>query len=72
MKCPYCNNEMKAGYLHDASQPVQWIPDGKKPSVWKSGLADGAVQLGDGSLWKNYRAAAFYCPKCKIVIAKAK
>ncbi len=69
MNCPRCEKVMKSGYFIDREAPIQWIPDGSKPSLWKTGVADGAVVLGGGSYWKNYRAAAFYCPYCKMVVA---
>ena len=69
MNCPICNREMKKGYFHAGSQPIQWIPETAKPSIWKTGVAEGAVVLGSGSYWKTYKADAFYCSVCKIVIA---
>ena len=72
MKCPYCEKTMRAGYFIDGSQPIQWIPEGTKPALLKGCLADGAVQLGDGSYWKTWRATAYYCPACKMVIAPVK
>ena len=72
MKCPYCEREMKKGYLLDREAPIQWIPEGGKPSLFKGTLADGAIQLGGGSYWKNYRADADYCTNCKCVILSAK
>lgn len=69
MKCPYCEREMRKGYFIDGSQPIQWIPEGSKPSIWKTGTAEGAVHLGGGSFWRNYKADAFYCSFCKVVIA---
>jgi len=67
MKCPYCEREMKKGYFIDREAPIQWIPEGSKPGLFKGSLAEGAVQLGGGSFWKNYSATAWYCPACKIV-----
>ena len=72
MKCPHCEREMKKGYLHNHSQPVQWIPEGGKPSIWKAVAAEGGVVFGEDSFWKGYRADAFYCPACKILIAPVK
>ncbi len=69
MKCPVCQKEMRKGYFIDREAPIQWIPEGAKPSIWKTGVADGAVVLGDGSIWKNYRATAYYCAGCKMVVA---
>ena len=72
MKCPYCSLEMRKGYLIDREAPIQWIPEGEKPPLFKGSLANGAVQLGSGSYWKNYRAEAHICPSCKNVIIPAK
>lgn len=68
MKCPRCAREMRKGYLHNTNQPVQWIPEGSKPSIFKTGVADGAVVLGENSFWTGYRADAWYCPACKMII----
>ena len=68
MKCPKCEREMRKGYLNHGEAPVQWIPEGSKPSLFKTGVAQGAVVLGGGSYWKNYRADAWYCPVCKMVV----
>ena len=72
MKCPACQREMRKGYFIDREAPIQWIPEGSKPSIWKTGTAEGAVTLGDGSYWKNYKAEAFYCPSCRFVITPVK
>jgi len=71
MKCPYCEQEMRCGYIHNQTQPVQWIPKGVKSSVWRGGLAKGAAQLGEDSFWFDSTAQAFYCTACKIVIISA-
>ena len=72
VKCPSCAREMRKGYFIDGESPIQWIPEGSKPALFKTGVADGAVVLGDGSYWKSYRATAYYCPICKMVIVPAK
>ena len=72
MKCPYCEREMAKGYQYDGGKPVQWIPAASKPSALKGSVANGAVPLGDGSVWKGYRAEAFYCAACKMVILPVK
>ncbi len=72
MKCPCCQREMHRGYLSNSNQPVQWIPEGNRPSFWKTGVAEGAVVLGTSSFWRGYRAAAFYCPSCKTVTIPVK
>ena len=69
MKCPCCEREMRKGYLIDREAPVQWIPENEKPPLFKGTLADGAVRLGGGSYWQNFKADAYYCAACKFVIA---
>ncbi len=68
MKCPCCEKEMRKGFFRNSDQPVQWIPENSKPSIFKTGVAEGAVVLGDKSFWKGYRADAYYCPTCRFVI----
>ena len=73
MKCPYCQQEMRSGFLHNGTQPVQWIPEGGKPSNWKWRAAKGGIQLSKGNgFWNGYTAEAHYCPSCGIVITKTK
>ncbi len=68
MKCPRCERNMEKGYFSNDTQAVQWIPEGEKPSLWKAGIAKGAVVLSKGGYWTGYRADAYYCPDCKMVI----
>ena len=70
MKCPYCNKEMLVGYIHNGNQPVQWIPNGKKPSIFRFSAADGGVKLSNKLSLNGYNAEAFYCDACHIVVAK--
>ena len=75
MKCPYFQEEMQLGYIPNGGQPVQWIPDGERPSLLSFSVAERGVPLI--SQFKplkanGYRAEAHYCSKCKIVIAQTK
>ena len=70
MICPYCQTEMILGYLTNGTQPVQWIPEGKKESLLSFSVADEGVALPSRFTMRGYRAKAYYCPNCKIVIAK--
>jgi len=45
MNCPYCQNEMPLGYIPSWSQPVQWLPDGKRPSMFAFTLAKSGIPL---------------------------
>lgn len=72
MKCPYCNSEMLSGYIPNGNQPVQWLPDREKPSLFSFTIAGKGVALVNefAPLKANgYKATAFYCAECKIVIA---
>ena len=73
MKCPYCNKQMEYGYFYNCNQPLEWIPDGKKPSKIAYTTTDDGVKLNNKfSLFKTggYNAEAHYCALCSIVIAK--
>ncbi len=75
MKCPYCNNEMKSGYIPNGQQPVQWLPEGKKPSMLSFQTNDEGVELLNKFKFfkaNGYAADAYFCPNCKLVIAKTK
>ena len=72
MNCPVCKREMRKGYLRCADQPVQWIPEDKKPSIFKTGVADDAVVFGGSSFWTGYRADAYYCTVCRFAILPEK
>ena len=75
MKCPYCGTEMQAGYIPNGSQPVQWIPEGERPSLISFSVAEQGVPLiNQFKLFKanGYKAAAHYCAKCRIIIAPTK
>ena len=72
MKCPYCQKEMRSGYIPNGGQPVQWIPDGERPSMLAFSTAEKGIPLLGGfkPLKANgYMAQAHYCADCKIGIA---
>ena len=72
MRCPYCQEEMRPGYIPNGEQPVQWIPNGERPSHISFSVAETGVALINQfkPLQANgYRAEAHYCPKCGIAIA---
>ena len=72
MKCPYCNKEMALGYVQNGQQPVQWMPDGKKPSMLSHKTTkEGVTLVNEFAPFKanGYKAEAYYCMNCKIVIA---
>lgn len=69
MNCPYCGRGMLPGYIYNGNQPMQWLPDGEKPSVLAFAAAEKGVSLLNRFTLRGYHAAAFYCENCKIVIA---
>ncbi len=72
MNCPYCQKKMQLGYIPNWSQPLQWLPDGKRPSIFSFTAAKDAVPLRNQFRplkAHGYKAKAYYCIKCKIVIA---
>lgn len=72
MKCPCCQRDMSIGYLYNNDKPVQWIPDGNNPSIWRFATdASGITLKNSHSAFRraSYRAEAHYCPACRIVIA---
>ena len=71
MKCPYCSGEMLVGYIHNGNQPVQWIPNGKKPSIFRFSATDDGIKLDNKFSMSGYRSEAYYCDACHVVIAKA-
>ena len=69
MKCPYCDKDMSEGYLYSESQPNQWLPAKKKPSIWRWTVATDGVELNNKQGITGFKATAYYCNDCHIVIA---
>ena len=72
MKCPHCGKEMLEGYLYNGQQPIQWLPYGVMPARIKFTKRDEGGDLKNKfSFFKEcgYRAEAFHCNACHIIIA---
>lgn len=73
--CPYCNCEMQEGYLPGESAPVYWLPKETGDTVFRFHVPDAGIELEKVQTGKflniRYKASAYYCKKCRIVIAKA-
>ena len=72
MKCPHCGEEMIAGYIYNGQQPIQWLPNGVMPARIKFTRKDEGVDLKNKfSFFKEsgYRAEAYHCYACQIIIA---
>lgn len=65
MNCPYCGNEMEAGYLQ-----------GQSMILWDTELQDGIVNLSDCGFFlarswiKPSRIRSFYCRECEVMITR--
>ena len=63
MNCPYCNSEMKLGYIDqtDFRFPLEWYPANKEIGLFKG--KKGYIRLTYGGSAKAYR-----CEYCKKII----
>lgn len=68
MKCPYCDNEMKAGKIYAASNIVPyWLENGDKRGI--GGMIDGKGALPFKNTMMKVTIESNYCPVCgKIII----
>jgi len=72
MKCPYCGKEMSVGYIYNGQQPIQWLPEGVMPARIIFTKRDEGVDLKNKFTFlkeSGYRAEAFHCYGCRVVIA---
>ncbi len=67
MKCPYCGNEMKTGYVQSA-RPVFWSPEKKKVMFKPSPDDDFYITEG---FWNGCFAESHFCKDCGKVIISA-
>ena len=75
MKSPYCQKEMQLGYIPNGSQPMQWIPDDERPSIFSFSIAEQGVPLVNQFQpikMNGYKAEAHDCPDCKVIVAPTK
>lgn len=63
MKCPFCGEEMKCGYLQ-SGRPFFWSEE-KSSLFFMAGQNDVAVSEG---FWNGCYAESDYCPNCKKII----
>lgn len=66
MKCPYCNEEMKKGYIQ-CRDGVTWTPK-KQLIASLSSLGNGSIKISN--IEPDYSSAvyAFHCEGCKKII----
>ena len=67
MKCPYCDSEMKKGYIQ-SSYPIAWTPRKLKFFTFSAFYAEDSCVLADVEGIAAACAIAYNCEKCKKVI----
>jgi hypothetical protein len=68
MKCPYCDNEMKKGYIFNPRMPVYWYPENEKPGFTVFSAPYNGVKLSKFPLFRSAKAIAHYCDACKKIV----
>ena len=67
MNCPYCNEEMKQGYIQ-CRDSVAWTSKKSMVTAFSAWSSD-AIALGDGSgMFSSSCATAYNCLKCKKIV----
>lgn len=51
---------MSIGYIHNGNQPIQWLPSGKKSSVFRFSSTEDGVKLNSKLSLNGYCADAYY------------
>jgi len=65
MKCPYCNEEMKSGYLQ-SSRPFFWGKNKTTTGIFLP-VEESDVKVSKGFVFGCF-APSDYCPACKKII----
>lgn len=63
MICPYCQKEMKQGYLKSA-KPISWSIE-KKLKLFAS---KKELEIYEPDGWDGYFKQAFYCEACQKML----
>ena len=71
MKCPYCNETMKSGYLLNRGETLSWTPQGERKGWTRWSVSPNGVKLGDYSFFSGGEVDASYCSMCRKVIINA-
>ena len=66
MNCPFCNEEMRNGYIYGDRYPLKWLPEKKNLvlGLW----AMGGDTLGEGGFVDRPRVKANKCNACNKLI----
>ena len=69
MKCPYCNKEMRRGYIRTINQKLLWTPE--EEGFLNSGSVN-SLPLGKFSRMDGAKVTAYYCKECEKIIVDTK
>ncbi|MBU5484357.1 hypothetical protein KQI86_08450 [Clostridium sp. MSJ-11] len=64
MKCPYCEGEMKRGFIRGEKYSLKWVPEEKKNAIFLS-LVKG-IKLSN--LYDTDGVESFCCENCKKIL----
>lgn len=70
MQCPYCNKELKKGYIQSA-RPIFWGEEKHKMSFKPEGDAEFNLSRGTG-FFTGCVGEAYCCQKCKRIVIEFK
>ena len=66
MNCPYCNKEMKEGYIMQGRYAIKWRPIEEYSNIIKAVFSKDGIKLT--SFMNNTEARTFYCSDCRKFI----
>jgi len=65
MKCPYCGEEMREGWL-ESGKPILWVTE-QDDGLLIPDREKGEFYVSEG-FWQGAYAAAAYCGACKKIV----
>lgn len=68
MNCPYCQQEMAAGYIQ-SSRMLVWDRQLLSGAITPAHGSDGMILTERFHLSKAYAISAHYCEKCKLFLS---
>lgn len=68
-RCPYCNQEMKEGFVENTAAPLAWTPKGKnRPFLKVHRIGDYETGMGKFVFPYGWRVDAFKCERCNVIL----
>ena len=72
-KCPYCQNEMKKGFIQgDGEQPLIWLEENQEKNFIQKIINNNCIVLEEAKMFHITRVSANYCDMCKKIIIDIK